>query len=113
MNDEACVIKVNNTDYYYPCDRKDDIILIDNHLVNVSSSSITLYHEFVVNGDNTTGYPRITLPTNTYGYIRQTYNGNNTLLTVNSAEFITSKFSNNILLLIVLVGVGLCQLFKR
>ena len=64
MNDEPCIITVNNIDYYYPCDRRNDILHIGNSLVNVGTSTITLYHDFPTYGDNTSGYPRIALPTN-------------------------------------------------
>lgn len=113
MSDKPCVVSVNGTDYYYPCDRRSDIILIDNHLVNVSSSSITLYHDFVVQGDNTSGYPRITLPVNTEAYIRQTYSSSNTTLTVNSIEWKTSRLTYSIYLDLVIIGVLLLNLFKR
>lgn len=113
MSDKPCVVTINGSDYYYPCDRRDDIVLIDNHLVNVSSSSITLYHDFVVQGDNTSGYPRITLPSNTEGYIRSSYNSTNTTLIVNSIEWKTSRLSYSLYLDIVLIGVLLLNLFKR
>lgn len=114
MNNDACVITVNGDDYYYPCDKRDDIIQVGNRLVNVGSSSITLYREFVVYGDSSTGYPRIVMPTNTYAYYRSTSSSSSyQTLNVNSVEFKSTNFTFSIYLLIVIVGVLVLQLFKR
>lgn len=113
MSDKPCVVSVNGTDYYYPCDRRSDIIVSDNSLVNVGSSTITLYHDFAVQGDNSSGYPRISLLSNTKGYIRQSYQSSYTTLVVNSIEWKTSQLSYSIYLNIVIIGVLLLNLFKR
>lgn len=114
MNEDACVITINDTDYYYPCDKKDSISIIDNHLINTSATAFTLYHEFPEYGNSSSGYPRITCNSNTMAYIRTSYSSTSyQTLVVNSAEFKTSHFSFDVLLLIVLVGVGVCQLFRR
>lgn len=113
MNDEACVLTINGSDYYYPCNYADYIKVIDNRLINTGSSSITLYSSFPVYGDNNSGYPRITAPSNTQAYIRTSYNGNYQTLNVNSFEFKYRQYTNDIYLLIVIVGVMICQLFKR
>ena len=114
MNDNPCVIDVNGTEYYYPCDKRDDIKLIDGYLINTSSSQITLYRSFPEYGDSSSGYPRIVMPSNTKAYYRSSYNsGSYSTLHVTSADFVSSQISNNFLLLVVLVGVGICQLFKR
>lgn len=113
MNDEACIITINNTDYYYPCDRRADIIISDNSIINTSSSTITLYHDFPEYGDNYSGYPRIYLPSNTIGYYRSSYGGNSSSLVVNSYEFKSSSFSLDFYLMIVLIGVLVINLFKR
>lgn len=110
----GCVIEINGTEYYYPCDKKDSLEFIDNHLVNTSSSSITLYHTFPESGNTSSGYPRITCPANTLAYIRQSYSSSTTsTLVVNSYEFKSSQYSFSVYLLIVLIGVMICQLFKR
>lgn len=113
MNEDACVITINDTDYYYPCDHRDDIKLIDGHLVNTSGTQFTLYRSFPEYGDSSSGYPRIVMPSNTYAYLRSSYNGSYSTLNVSSAEFKSSQFGFDVLLLIVLVGVGVCQLFRR
>lgn len=112
MND-PCVISVNGSDYYYPCDRRDDIVVVANSLVNVSSSTITLYHEFATYGDNNSGYPRITMPSYTRAYYRGSYNGSTSTLNVNSVEFKHSSYSYSIYLMIVIIGVLLLNLFKK
>lgn len=113
MNDDACIITVNNTDYYYPCDRRDDIVLVGNSLVNTSSSTITLYHEFATYQDSSSGYPRITMPSNTRAYYRSSYNANIQNLVVSSASFKSSRFEFNVYLMIVIIGVLVFQLFKK
>lgn len=113
MNDEGCIITINGTDYFYPCDRRDDIILVDGSIINTSSNTITLYHEFPEYGDNYSGYPRIYLPSNTRGYYRSSYGSNYSNLVVNSMSFQSSKYSLDFYLMIVLIGVMVINLFKR
>lgn len=113
MNDKPCVININGTDYYYPCDSRDNIIIIGNTIVNVGSSQITLYKDFPTYGDNSSGYPRIVLPTNTKGYYRSSYNANYTTLNVNSVEFKTSSYTFSVYLMIILIGIMILNLFKR
>lgn len=113
MNDKPCVITINGSDYYYPCDYHDYILHVGNSLINVGSNSITLYRDFAVYGDGSVGYPRITMPTNTKAYIRQSQNGNYSTLVVNSVEFKTASYSFSVYLMIVLIGVMILNLFKR
>lgn len=114
MAEKPCVVSINNTNYYYPCDYSDYLVVMDNSLINIGSQSINLYHDFIIYGDNTSGYPRITCPTNTKAYIRQSYSSSNyQILNVQSFEFINRNISNNILLMVIIVGVLICQLFKR
>lgn len=113
MNDKPCIITINGTDYYYPCDRRDDIIKVGNHLVNVGSSTITMYRDFVTYGDSSSGYPRITMPSNTYAYYRSTATSNTTTMNISSVEFKQSSFSYSIMLMIVIIGILLLNLFKK
>lgn len=113
MNDKPCVISINGTDYYYPCDSRDNIIVVDGSLINVGSAQITMYRQFPTYGDNTSGYPRIILPSNTRAYYRANYQANYTTLNVNSIEFKTSSYGMSVYLMIVLIGVMVLQLFKR
>lgn len=113
MNDTPCVITINGNDYYYPCNYSEYLKVVNNRLINVGSSSITLYSSFPEYNNNNSGYPRITCPANTQAYLRQTYNGTYSTLVVNSCEFKSRQFTNDVYLLIVIVGVLLCQLLKR
>lgn len=113
MNDKPCIIEINNTEYYYPCDYKDSIIQVGSSLVNTGSSQITLYRDFPTYGDNTSGYPRIVMPSNTKAYVRNSQNAIYSTLVVNSVSFNSSRYSSDYLLSVVLLGVLVCLLFKR
>lgn len=54
--DNYIIIYINNTPYYIEASRLNDLAFIDNKLVNVSNSSLTLVNSF----DYQTSYPRIT-----------------------------------------------------
>lgn len=56
MDDNVIIIEINGQTYYISSDRLADLGYIDNKLVNVSNSNITLVHSF----DTVTTYPRIT-----------------------------------------------------
>ena len=113
MNDKPCVIDINGTEYYYPCDRHDDIILVGSNLVNIGSSTITLYHDFPTYQDNTSGYPRITMPSNTKAYYRASNQANTSTLVVNSVEFKTTSYGLSIYLSIVLILCVIVSIFKK
>lgn len=112
-NGKPCVVTINSSEYYVPCDRVDDLVVVDRRLINTSSSSITLYSEFAVYGDSTSGYPRITCPSNTTAYYRSQYNGNSSILTVSSYDIGYRSYGMEIYIFIVILGVLICQLFKR
>ena len=65
MDDKPCVVNVNGTDYYAPCDRLEYIVVVGTNLINTGSGSINLYTSFPEQGNNSSGYPRIVMPTNT------------------------------------------------
>lgn len=111
----ANVVEINGDDYYYPSDRKEDLYFTDDgFLVNVSSSSITLYSEFVTYGDNSSGYPRIVIPAMTRAYIRSSSSSSNyQTLRVSSYDFKSQYFGYSVYLLVLILGVLICQLFKR
>lgn len=115
MPNNACVVKVNGNNYYCPCDRLDDIAYVDNFLVNVSNSSITLYTSFVEPNDYSSGYPRITINSLSKAVYRANYNSSSNVQAMNviSYEVVNRNFSYSILLSIVILGVLICQLFKR
>lgn len=110
---KPCVVSVNGTDYYAPCDRIEYLFVDGNRLYNSHSQSITLYGSLAVYGDSSSGYPRITCPTYTTAYYRSSYNANNNILNVSSFDVGYRTFGTEIYLLIVILGVMLCRLFKR
>lgn len=113
MNDEPCVLSVNNTNYYVACNLIDSIILVDNELINTSSSSITLYHDYPELNDYNSGYPRISASSNQKFYYRSNYNGSNQALTVNDYKVINRHTSNDFLLSLVIIFCLIINLFKR
>lgn len=110
---KPCSININNSEYYVPCDRIEDLVVVDNRLINTSSSTINLYSDFINYGDSTSGYPRITCPSNTTAYIRNSYNGSQSILNVSTYDVITRSFGFEIYIFLVILGVCICQLFKR
>lgn len=115
MNDEPCVIQINGTNYYAACNVLDNIVFdeTNNRLINTSGSSIVVYYDYPQLNDNYSGYPRIQANANQVFYYRNSYNGNNQSLTVNSYEVINRHTSNDFLLMVVLIGVMIINLFKR
>lgn len=110
---KPCIVEVNNNDYYIPCDRVDDLVVVDSRLINTSSSSITLYREFIQYGDNYSGYPRITCPSYTTAYYRSSSSATSSILAVSSYNVLDREFGFQPLLMVVILGVLICQLFKR
>lgn len=108
---EPCVLSINGDDYYYPCDRKDDLVVIDNMLVNISSSQIILYKN--IQTGNTASYPRIYCPTYTKAYMRTSSTSDNNYINVNSFSFKSSNYGYSVYILLVILGVMICQLFRR
>lgn len=111
--EEPTVIEINGTEYYVPSDYVDYLIVVDNHLINIGSQSITLYANFRENGVNSSGYPRITCPTNTYAYIYQSYNSSYQTLTVSSYEIKNRSFNDLFLIGVLIFGVLAMLLFKK
>ena len=115
MNDDPCVLQINNTNYYTPCNSMEYIVYDDqnNILINTSSSSITLYYSYPVLNDNSSGYPRIQASGNQVFYYRQSYQSSNQQLQVNQFKIINQHTPTNVLLMIVMIGVTVIHLFKR
>lgn len=113
MNDDGCVIEVNGNNYFVPCDRIDYLIVEGNSLVNVGSSTINLYSEFLTYNDSSSGYPRIICNSNTKCVYRQSYNSNVSALNVNNVSIANRNLEFSFLLNVVIVGVLICQLFKH
>lgn len=113
MNDDPCVVTVNNTDYYIACNSLEYVVKDNNRLINTSNSSITMYHDYPVLNDNTSGYPRISASANQVFYYRSSYSAQNTQLSVNQYEIVNRHTSNDILLSIVIIVCLVMNLFKR
>lgn len=110
----GCTVEVNGTSYYAPCDRIEYIEEIDGYLINTGSSSITLYIGFPTYSDNTSGYPRIVLPTNTKGYLRQSYNSQTyQTVSVSSYKVTQAHTQSSSIYSILILGVLLCLFLKR
>lgn len=56
MDDNYIILSINNVEYYITADRVHDLVFLDNKLVNISQSNITLVTDF----DYQNTYPRIT-----------------------------------------------------
>lgn len=113
MNDEPCVVTVNNTDYYVACNVMDDIVYDGHSLINTSNSSITMYNSYPILNDNTSGYPRISAQANQKFYYRASQSSQNTTLSVNAYEIKNRHTSNDFLLSLVIIFCLVINLFKR
>lgn len=109
----ACQLKINDDNYYVPCDRVDDLVVIDNYLVNTSSSTIYLYSSILDYNSSNSGYPRIQCPTMTKAVKRDSYSSSYSTVSVSSFEVVTRKTDYSFLLMIVILGVLVCHLLKR
>lgn len=115
MNDEPCVISINGTNYYIACNVLEYVVFDEqnNRLINTSGSSITAYNDYPVLNDNYSGYPRITASANQVFYYRGSYQSQNTTLQVGTYNVLNRHTSNDVLLMIVLIGIMVLNLFKR
>lgn len=113
MNDEPCTVEINGRTYYVSCNILEDIVYYDESLINTSNSSITLYSDYPTINDSSSGYPRISASANQRFYIRNSYGSSNTALTVYDYRVLNRHTSNDFLLLVVLLGVMVINLFKR
>ena len=113
MADNPTVVTINNTDYYAPSDSIDHLYKVGNRLVNTSGSTIYLYGEFREYGNNYSGYPRITCPSNTYCYLTSSYNSSYQTLNVSSYEVKARSFSDLFLIGTVIVCLMAILIFKK
>lgn len=112
-NQTPTIVTINGTDYYVPNDSVDDLIISGNHLINISSNTVYLYGEFREYGNNYSGYPRITCPSNTYAYITQSYNSSYQTLNVSSFEVKQKTLSDTFLMTVIIIGILTLMLFKK
>lgn len=113
MENNYVIITINGVDYYIESDRLNDLAFIDNKLVNISNSNITLVNSF---DSNNTTYPRITCSSMQQCILRS-YSSSN-YVGVTSNYQLKSKFNMNMLginnqnnliisLLFIILGVKL------
>lgn len=105
----ACIVEIDGTDYYIPCDRIDDLHMIDGQLVNLGSSSVTLRNHFALTG---TTYPYISCNSNAvcryYSSNSQTYTAVTSEPVYTGDNFLTWNYDQVIvILLFILIGVRL------
>ncbi len=66
---EGCTITIDGYgEFHYPCNYSE---YITNDFINTGSSTIYLYKEY---GSNSTVYPRIVMPGNSFPYYQTSYN---------------------------------------
>lgn len=105
----ACQVEIDGTSYYVPCDRINDLELVDGELVNIGSSTITLKNSFALTGNT---YPYITCSSNSvcryYPSNNQTYYAITSEPVYDGDIFLTFNYPYIItVLLLILVGVRL------
>lgn len=110
--DNVATVEINGTEYYVASDYLQYLIVVDNHLVNVGTTTINLYHTFRESGVNNSGYPRISVASMSYATIQNTYNSTSSTLSVNSYEVMSRVTPTNTFLLIAIVVVLIFNWFK-
>ena len=110
--DNVTVIEINGVEYYCPNDYLQYLVVVNNRLVNVGTSTITLYHEFRESGISGSGYPRISIGSMQYATYQQTQSYTGTTLNVSSYEIQHRVTPTNTFLLIAIVLVLILHWFK-
>lgn len=110
--DNVTVIEINGTEYYCPTDSLQYLVFVNNRLVNVGSSTITLYHEFRESGVNNSGYPRISIASMQYATYQSSQGVQSSTLNVSSYEVQSRVTPTNTFLLIAIVLVLILHWFK-
>lgn len=105
----SCQVRIDGTTYYVPCDKVQDLELINNQLVNTGSASITLKSSFALTGNT---YPYISCSSNSvcrlYRSTGQEYIAVTSAPVLLSDPFLTYKHDYLITcLLLILIGVKL------
>ena len=110
--DDVAQVEINGTDYYVPIDYIDYLVVIDGHLVNMGTQTITLYHTIRESGNNNSGYPRINCPSLQMATYQSSQGIQTTTLTVNSYEIKSRVTPVNTILLIVILCAMIITWFK-
>lgn len=110
---DVVIVNVNGTDYYVSSDNVDYLTEIDGYLVNTSNSTIYLYKTIRINGDSSSGYPRITCPSMTRCYLQSSQQAMAQTISVSSYSVKSRKFTDSYLLSVLIFGVLVLMLFKK
>lgn len=110
--DNVATVEINGVEYYVPTDYLQYLVVVDNRLVNVGTSTVTLYHTFRENGVNSSGYPRISAASMQYATFQQSQGVTATTLNVSSYEVQHRVTPTNTFLLIAIVLVLILHWFK-
>lgn len=110
--DNVATVEINGVTYYVPSDSLQYLIVVDNRLVNVGSSTITLYHTFRESGVNSSGYPRISIASMQYATYQQSQGVTSSTLNVSSYEVQSRVTPTNTFLLIAIMLVLILNWFK-
>lgn len=106
-------IEINDTEYYCGADQVQYLVYENNYIFNTSGSTITLYGSLREYGVNSSGYPRITIGSYQKAYIQQSYNSTASTLNVRSYEVVQRKFTDQYLLLVLILGILVLMFFKK
>lgn len=109
----ACVVEVNGTEYYAPCDKIEYIEEIDGYLINTGSSNITLYAAFPDPNVQGSGYPRISMNSNQKATYRYSQGSTSTTLSVNDYKIVERQAPSSSIYSILILGVLICLFLKR
>lgn len=111
--DGVCVVTINGVDYYCPADMVQYLVYDGSILFNASSSTITLYRNVRTYGDNSSGYPRISLQSMSKPVYYSSQNANYTQLQVDSFIVKSRSFSEMYILGVLVFFVLIFIWFKR
>ena len=109
-------ISLNGKEYYVANGDPDSLVVINGCLVNISNNQITLYDDIYTYNESVTGDSKIYCPSMTKAYYREgsTYSSySNINVSVSDFSVVSKDINSNFLLLVIIVGVLVCQLLKR
>lgn len=113
---EACEVIINGDSWYIPCDRVNDIGLIGNQLIGLTSSSLTLYQDFA-NANDYSNYPRITCSWGSVCRLQQSSGNTYTYLTNATFEVkhrnLTDTYYTSLALFTICLGVILWKFLHK
>lgn len=116
MDDNYIIVTINDVQYYITADRVSDLAFINNKLVNISNSSITLVRSF----DIQTTYPRITCNAMSQCRLQSSSTGSYTGVTSDivlpdrfNMNVLNLSMQSNIIIGLLLVLISLKLMWKK